>query len=179
MQEVNSLQKIDTSPVRAKTTIIEEVRRMMEAKGYTVVDVAPDKPWGAFFRFSDSDTQKFMKEYFPEIHAEDFARGGGLSPKILIVAPDQRLSWQYHKRRAEVGILAGGNAGYYLSDTEDMGERHEMEVGAHVHFHCGQFHRWCGMPGSWGFIAEIWQHTDAEYPSDESDIVRVQDDYQR
>ena len=28
-------------------------------------------------------------------------------------------------------------------------------------------------------IAEIWQHTDASHPSDEYDIVRVQDDFGR
>jgi len=28
-------------------------------------------------------------------------------------------------------------------------------------------------------IAEIWQHTDAAQPSDEDDIVRVQDDFGR
>jgi mannose-6-phosphate isomerase len=28
-------------------------------------------------------------------------------------------------------------------------------------------------------VAEIWQHTDADYPSDEEDIIRVQDDFGR
>jgi mannose-6-phosphate isomerase len=28
-------------------------------------------------------------------------------------------------------------------------------------------------------VAEIWQHTDAANPSDENDIVRVQDDFSR
>jgi mannose-6-phosphate isomerase len=28
-------------------------------------------------------------------------------------------------------------------------------------------------------IAEIWQHTDPENPSDENDIVRLQDDFGR
>jgi mannose-6-phosphate isomerase len=28
-------------------------------------------------------------------------------------------------------------------------------------------------------ISEIWQHTDAENPSNEDDIVRVQDDFGR
>jgi mannose-6-phosphate isomerase len=28
-------------------------------------------------------------------------------------------------------------------------------------------------------IAEIWQHTDSNHPSDENDIVRVQDDFGR
>ena len=28
-------------------------------------------------------------------------------------------------------------------------------------------------------VAEIWQHTDANFPSDEEDIIRVQDDFGR
>ena len=39
-------------------------------------------------------------------------------------------------------------------------------------------HRLVGL-SNWGIIAEIWQHTDPEKPSDEEDIVRVQDDFGR
>jgi hypothetical protein len=42
----------------------------------------------------------------------------------------------------------------------------------------GERHRLVGLE-DWGVIAEIWQHTDAAIPSDESDIVRVQDDFGR
>jgi hypothetical protein len=31
----------------------------------------------------------------------------------------------------------------------------------------------------WGIVAEIWRHTDVENPSNEEDIVRVQDDFGR
>jgi mannose-6-phosphate isomerase len=31
----------------------------------------------------------------------------------------------------------------------------------------------------WGVVAEIWQHTDVTNLSDESDIVRLQDDFGR
>jgi hypothetical protein len=42
----------------------------------------------------------------------------------------------------------------------------------------GQRHRLIGLD-QWGVVAEIWQHTDSENPSDESDIVRLQDDFGR
>lgn len=42
----------------------------------------------------------------------------------------------------------------------------------------GERHRLIGLQ-TWGVVAEIWQHTDAASPSDELDIVRVADDYQR
>jgi hypothetical protein len=42
----------------------------------------------------------------------------------------------------------------------------------------GERHRLIGTKG-WGVVAEIWMHTDANQPSDEDDIVRLQDDYSR
>ena len=42
----------------------------------------------------------------------------------------------------------------------------------------GERHRLIGLEG-WGIVAEIWQHTDPENPSDEDDIVRLQDDFGR
>ena len=42
----------------------------------------------------------------------------------------------------------------------------------------GERHRLVGLE-NWGVVAEFWQHTDPDHPSDEDDIVRVQDDYKR
>ena len=42
----------------------------------------------------------------------------------------------------------------------------------------GMRHRLVGLD-SWGVVTEIWQHTDATHPSDEADIVRLQDDFGR
>jgi mannose-6-phosphate isomerase len=42
----------------------------------------------------------------------------------------------------------------------------------------GERHRLIGADG-YGIVAEIWRHTDPANPSDENDIVRVQDDFGR
>jgi len=42
----------------------------------------------------------------------------------------------------------------------------------------GERHRLVGL-NEWGIVAEIWIHTDANHPSDEEDIVRLQDDFGR
>jgi mannose-6-phosphate isomerase len=42
----------------------------------------------------------------------------------------------------------------------------------------GERHRLIGT-SQWGIVAEIWQHTNAQHPSDEDDIVRLQDDFGR
>ena len=48
-----------------------------------------------------------------------------MSPKILIVKPNARLSWQYHNRRAEIWQVFNGSAGIIRSDSD---EENEMKV---------------------------------------------------
>jgi mannose-6-phosphate isomerase-like protein (cupin superfamily) len=96
-----------------------------------------------------------------------------------MVQPATRLSWQYHHRRAEIWKLVAGVAGVVTSDTDVEGPVHELKTGEIVRLKQGQRHRLVGLSNGWGMIAEIWQHTDANNPSDESDIVRVQDDFGR
>ena len=39
-------------------------------------------------------------------------------------------------------------------------------------------HRLCGLE-NYGLVAEIWIHTNPQHPSDENDIVRLEDDFNR
>ena len=101
-----------------------------------------------------------------------------MSPKILVVAPQKRLSWQYHHRRAEIWRVIQGQAGVKRSDTDTEGELEILNIGDTITLQQGERHRLIGLD-SWGIVAEIWQHTDSENPSDEEDIVRLQDDFGR
>ncbi|MBI3883764.1 MAG: phosphoheptose isomerase [Sphingobacteriales bacterium] len=115
---------------------------------------------------------------FPHLKKEDLLIGDKLSPKILLVAPKVRLSWQYHHRRAEIWKLIGGEAAVVTSDTDEEKDEHILKQGDIIQLKQGERHRLVGTDG-WGIVAEIWQHTDATKPSDEEDIVRVQDDFGR
>ena len=64
--------------------------------------------------------------YFPDLTEEELNISGKLSPKILIVAPNKRLSWQYHHRRAEIWKLIGGTAGVVTSDTDEEKETKDL-----------------------------------------------------
>jgi mannose-6-phosphate isomerase-like protein (cupin superfamily) len=101
-----------------------------------------------------------------------------LSPKILIVAPHKRLSWQYHFRRAEIWKIIGGSAAVITSDSDEENETVLLDHGEIIELKQGERHRLIGTDG-WGIVAEIWQHTDPDHPSDEDDIVRLQDDFGR
>jgi mannose-6-phosphate isomerase-like protein (cupin superfamily) len=101
-----------------------------------------------------------------------------LSPKILLVAPEKRLSWQYHHRRAEIWKVVSGQVGVVRSETDQEGDLVVHTTGEVIKLAQGERHRLVGLAEQ-GVIAEIWQHTDANHPSDEDDIVRVQDDFGR
>lgn len=150
----------------------------LENQGFTIVAKDDARPWGGFFVIDEAQTPQFIESYFPDLSLEDFTGIEKLSPKFLMVAPGKRLSWQYHRRRAELWRLVAGEAGVIKSLTDEEGIVHELEPGELVRLKQGERHRLVGLK-SWGVIAEIWQHTDAAHPSDEDDIVRVQDDFGR
>jgi mannose-6-phosphate isomerase len=160
----------------------EKVFKKYETKvkklGFRIDKQDRTRPWGGFFVIDETQAPLFIETYFPHLSLADFAGYNKLSPKILLVAPHKRLSWQYHFRRAEIWKVVGGIAGVVISDTDEQKEVQKLPLGTIINLPKGQRHRLVGLD-DWGIIAEIWQHTDPENPSDEDDIVRVQDDFGR
>ncbi len=162
-----------------KTTVLKEVEAFLQSRGYSVVAKDFARPWGGFFVLDETQAAKFGDEFFPGIEIDSLkVKGGKLSPKILMVESNKRLSWQYHHRRSEIWKLAAGTAGVVTSNTDQQGVLKRLHVGEIIRREKGTRHRLVGLDG-WGMIAEIWQHTDPTNPSDEEDIVRVQDDFGR
>jgi mannose-6-phosphate isomerase len=160
-----------------KQEVLEGVEKHITSMGFTVVKKDFDRPWGGFLVIDEAQAEKFAKEFFPHISFSTI-KIGRLSPKILIVEANKRLSWQYHHRRSEIWKAIGGKAGVVTSSTDKEGEVQELNIGDVVQLAQGQRHRLVGL-NQWGVLAEIWQHTDPSNPSDEDDIVRVQDDFGR
>ena len=137
-----------------------------------------NRPWGSFFVISENQAQQFLDTYFDGLDLSTVNKFSILSPKILIVAPEKRLSWQYHHRRAEIWRVIQGKVGVKRSKDDTEGELELLNVGDTITLQQGERHRIIGL-NDFAVIAEIWQHTDANNPSDEDDIVRVQDDFGR
>ncbi|TDG35154.1 phosphoheptose isomerase [Pedobacter changchengzhani] len=161
-----------------KSKIFESVAQRLKSEGFNVVNTDEARPWGGFFVIDEEQAQQFANTYFDGLDVESLKIGGKLSPKILVVAPNKRLSWQYHHRRAEIWQVVTGTVGIITSETDVEGELKKYTPKQQVKLHQGERHRLVGLD-DWGVVAEIWQHTDASNPSDESDIVRVQDDFGR
>jgi mannose-6-phosphate isomerase-like protein (cupin superfamily) len=136
------------------------------------------RPWGGFFVLDEAQADTFIATYFPTYKKEELMLGNKLSPKILVVEPGKRLSWQYHHRRAEIWRVVEGEVGVVMSDTDEETELNMFEPGDIIVLAQEQRHRLVGLK-DWGVIAEIWQHTDPDHPSNEDDIVRLQDDFGR
>ena len=136
------------------------------------------RPWGGFFVIDESQAKHFSDLFFSGIDLSSLRISGKLSPKILVVEPGKRLSWQYHHRRAEIWRVISGTVEVVTSNTDEEKNRITLSAGQEIRLAQGQRHRIIGLTG-WGVLAEIWQHTDANHPSDENDIVRVQDDFGR
>ncbi|MFC6998123.1 cupin domain-containing protein [Rufibacter roseus] len=161
-----------------KQALFQEIEQKLTAQGFSIANQDQTRPWGGFFVINEDQAQKFADTYFNGLSVEDLRISGKLSPKILVVAPEKRLSWQYHHRRAEIWQVIEGTVGVVTSDTDEEGELKKLTAGEKITLKQGERHRLVGLQ-EWGVLAEIWQHTDAENPSNEEDIVRVQDDFGR
>ena len=158
--------------------IFETIQNQLLANSFEIVAQDHNRPWGGFFVISETQAQLFADTFFDGLDVNTLTIGGKLSPKILLVAPNQRLSWQYHNRRAEIWKVVEGPVAVKRSHTDEEGELVVYQVGETIKLAQGERHRLIGLDKQ-AIIAEIWQHTDAAQPSDEEDIVRVQDDFGR
>ncbi|WP_426060789.1 phosphoheptose isomerase [Hymenobacter sp. B1770] len=161
-----------------KEALFQKVAAQLQQQGFAIAKEDPTRPWGGFFVIDEDQAQQFADTYFDGLSVDQLRISGKLSPKILLVAPHQRLSWQYHHRRAEIWQVVQGPVGVATSPTDEQGEVKNYQVGERIVLQQGERHRLVGLK-EWGVLAEIWQHTDANQPSDEDDIVRVQDDFGR
>jgi mannose-6-phosphate isomerase len=154
-------------------------RIVAEADGFNlkICDQDLNRPWGGFLRFDEECLELFFKAYWQGIDTGKSA--GKRDPKVLVVAPAQRLSLQLHHRRAELWRVLDGPVLVVHGPDMDHLKEEVLFTGDTIHLACGEIHRLCGSLTSWGRVAEIWEHSDAWNPSDETDIVRLQDDYSR
>lgn len=180
LQNLSNLMNLTIPQDVDKASIFEQIAAALAQDNFTIDKQDQTRPWGGFFVIDESQAPAFAAKYFPHLEMSEIQITNKLSPKILVVAPHKRLSWQYHFRRAEIWkVIAGTTVGVKISDTdEESAEVKVLVSGSFIQMDTGERHRLIGLDG-WGIVAEIWQHTDPENPSNEDDIVRLQDDFGR
>ena len=160
------------------TTLFSTIKKQILSQGLGIASQDLERPWGGFFVIDEKDAQLFADIYFDSYDVDSMRKAGKLCPKILLVKPAARLSWQYHHRRAETWRVIQGPVGVVRSFDDaqkDMTTHHNGDV---ITLQKAERHRLIGLE-EWGVVAEFWQHTDPDNPSNEDDIVRLQDDYAR
>ena len=151
---------------------------MIKSQKLNIIDKDTQRPWGGFFVISENNAQDFSNIYFNELSTEELKISGKLSSKILIIAPNKRLSWQYHHRRSEICKVVNGEIKVVTSHDDVERKEKILKKGDEIRLYKGERHRIIGLE-DYAVVAEIWIHTDKENPSDENDIVRIQDDFSR
>lgn len=154
------------------------ISNYLAGEGLTYSQADDTRPWGGFFVIEEKHTEKFFALFFPGMDNAVIKEGNKLSPKILVVEKHKRLSWQYHYRRSEIWTCVSGPVGVARSFTDEEGTTKVLQNADTVELQQGERHRLIGMD-DWGVVAEIWKHTDPLQPSNENDIVRLQDDFGR
>jgi len=138
-----------------------------------------NRPWGGFFKISNESLSKFLSGYFSGVELPFDITKLNVSPKILVVEPGKKLSWQVHQRRSELWKVVSGSVGVYLSPTDIQPDKMNIyKNNETVEMKLGTRHRLVGLD-DWGVVAEIWIHSDPDNPSDEDDIIRIDDDFGR
>ena len=100
----------------------KKLQEEIEGYGFTIVAKDFERPWGAFLVIKEEQAQDFANRFFDGIDVDILRVEGKLSPKILIVKPGARLSWQYHHRRAEIWRVIDGEVGIVRSNDDTEGE---------------------------------------------------------
>ena len=158
--------------------IFDKTFEIVTSQNLKVVDKDIDRPWGGFLVISEDNAQDFSNIYFNGLNTEELKISGKLSSKILIIAPNKRLSWQYHHRRREIWKVVSGIIKVITSHDDIERKEEILNEGDEIRLSRGERHRIIGTD-EYALVAEIWIHTDKDNPSDENDLVRVQDDFRR
>ena len=154
--------------------IEDEIKRL----GFEIISKDFERPWGGFLVIKEEQAQDFANKFFDGVDIENLKIGAKLSPKILIVKPNSKLSWQYHNRRAEIWKVFKGEVGISRSFDDNQNPTIKLVKGDQIKLKKGERHRLIGLD-DFAVIAEIWEHIDLENPSNENDIIRLSDDYGR
>ena len=149
------------------TDLFLDTKKEIERLGFKIIGHDFNRPWGGFLLIDESQSKEFISKF---ISNEDLKIENKVSPKILIVNPNSRLSWQYHYRRKEIWKVFKNEVGVIKSSDNNETEMKTFNVGDVIELQKGERHRLIGL-SDFGIVAEIWIHTDPANPSDENDIV--------
>ena len=104
--------------------ILKDVELLLSNHNLTIIAKDIDRPWGGFYVLDESQAQSFASLFFNNLDVSKLSLSGKLSPKILVIKPKKRLSWQYHYRRSEIWSVVKGDI--FVSKSDNDIEKNEI-----------------------------------------------------
>ena len=158
--------------------IFNQTLKFLNINNLNIINKDLNRPWGGFFDIDENDIRKFVDLFYNGQNLIDLVKSRKISLKILIIIPNKRLSWQYHHRRTEIWKVTSGEIRVVTSHDDLERNAKSLQEGDEIRINQSERHRIIGTD-EYAIVAEIWIHTNKDNPSDEDDIVRIQDDYGR
>lgn len=78
---------------------------------------------------------RLLDACFEGVSGDELRISGKLSPRVLVVAPGQHLSWQHYRRRAEIWRVVQGPVGVATSDDDEQGNMKSVKAGESINEH--------------------------------------------
>lgn len=152
-----------------KLKLIKETEKWLSENNLSISSKDTERPWGAFWHISTESLNHFLELFFPDFNSQ----GLFISPKILMVEANKRLSLQLHHKRSEKWHIVQGPVRVIAGDQDLI-----LNTGKDIILKSEENHRLCGLENA-GIVAEIWMHNNPSNPSNEDDIIRLEDDFNR
>jgi mannose-6-phosphate isomerase-like protein (cupin superfamily) len=156
-----------------KADFFEEVKRKITSQGFRIVGLDHSQPWGGSLMIDENQAQRFADLFFQEvIQSQEKKAAHPSKPKVLVIEPKQAIAWQYHQRRAEWWQVIVGEVGVITSDDDEERRLLVKQSKDIIELRPGKRHRLVGLD-DWAVIAQLWNHVDVQYPSDDADVIRL------
>lgn len=156
-----------------KADFFEEVKMKLAQEGFRIIGLDRSQPWGGSVLIDESQAQRFADFYFQEVlQSQKREQSYPSKPKVLVIEPKQAIAWQYHQRRAEWWQVIAGEVGVVVSDDDEERKLLVKRAKDVIELNPGKRHRLVGL-NDWAVIAQLWNHVDGEYPSDDADVIRL------
>ena len=152
-----------------KLKLIKKTEKWLSKNNLSISAKDIERPWGAFWHISSDSLNIFLKLFFPDFNPNNQF----ISPKILLVEPNKRLSLQIHHKRSENWYVVDGPVKVIANNKEFI-----LKAKESITLKSEENHRLCGLEKP-GIVAEIWIHNNPLNPSTEDDIIRLEDDFSR
>ena len=153
--------------------------RAIERAGLLIKQNDPRKPWGVEIKLRGNHERamKFLDHFFGDLPIAK-TLVNPVTPKILLIANGNRLSWHVHERKDAHLRVLHGHVGVSLSSTDEEPAPRLRIPGEYVHVPPHMRHRLSSLSG-WAVVAEIGRDVVPDHPSDDKDTRRIKDDYGR